>query len=263
MIRILSLTLSSLAVLIAVSLMILTNNYLNQDPSKYLVRTATPDFASFTSAKDKKQAFFDYLLPMVQASNKTILKQRARLKEITVSFHQGNLKKSEVGFLDKLASEYGIEDETMNTEQKIEQLEIRVDAIPESMALAQAAQESGWGTSRFAKDANNYFGHWCYEEGCGLVPKKRSNNVSHEVKKFENTLDAVDAYLKNLNSHDAYKNLRTLRAQLRANNQLSGKTLAEGLKSYSQRGKSYVKEIQSLIRFNNLEQFDSVAKPLT
>jgi len=144
----------------------------------------------------------------------------------------------------------------------LKKLKPKIDKIPVSLALAQAANESAWGTSRFARDGHNYFGQWCYTPGCGLVPKQRAQSATHEVKRFSHPFASVKSYLHNLNTHAAYRNFRQMRAQQRAQKQsLDSIRLAQGLKQYSQRGLAYVEELQAMIRYNQLTQFDAASKP--
>jgi len=131
---------------------------------------------------------------------------------------------------------------------------LHLDQIPESMVLAQAALESAWGTSRFVKGGNNYFGQWCYEAGCGMVPSARQQGANHEVRKFDSARESLHAYFRNINSHRAYRSLRKIRAQKRpAGQPLSGLELLAGLRNYSQRGQDYVDELRKVIRFNKFE----------
>ena len=126
-----------------------------------------------------------------------------------------------------------------------------VDIIPLEMALVQAANESAWGQSRFARDANNYFGQWCYDKGCGLVPLKRASGATHEVRSFATPNLSVRAYMKNINASRAYAEFRDMRRDLRDQHRtLDAELLAMGLKSYSERGMAYVKVIQTMIRSN-------------
>src|SRR5690606_11880502 len=135
----------------------------------------------------------------------------------------------------------------------------RVDVLPSSLVLAQAANESAWGTSRFAVEGNNYFGQWCFTEGCGLVPDRRLSEASHEVKAFTSAGESVEAYFMNINTFGAYQGLRLMREELRRSGQIiDGLTLAEGLESYSERGEEYIEELQSMIQFNELLERDSV-----
>ncbi len=132
----------------------------------------------------------------------------------------------------------------------------RVDTIPEDLALAQAANESAWGTSRFSLVANNLFGQWTFIPGQGIIPKDRPEGETYEVRKFSTVYDSVRSYLLNLNTHQAYKQLRQLRTASRVNGQNpKGLKLAEGLLRYSTRGEDYVKELQAMIRFNQLSRF--------
>ena len=125
--------------------------------------------------------------------------------------------------------------------------------------LTQAAMESAWGTSRFAREGNNLFGQWCYQPGCGIVPKRRREGQVHEVASFDVVDAAVASYLRNINSHRAYADLRAARADLRAANQpVTGNAMANHLLRYSERGLDYVEEIQSMIRVNKLAVLDGV-----
>ena len=134
----------------------------------------------------------------------------------------------------------------------------RVDVIPPSLVLAQAANESAWGTSRFAKSGFNYFGQWCFKKGCGIVPGKRDAGKEHEVAAFSSPRKSVGSYIRNLNSHPAYQSLRSIRIQLRSENKaITGIALAGGLSEYSARGSEYVEELRSIIRYNKLAKYDS------
>jgi Bax protein len=118
--------------------------------------------------------------------------------------------------------------------------------------------ESAWGTSRFAVQGNNLFGQWCYQEGCGLVPLRRNTGSKHEVAKFDSVRDAIKSYLRNINTHRAYSDLRLHRATLRDQDQpVSGHLLADNLIEYSELREVYVHEIQAVIRINKLAQYDS------
>ena len=124
------------------------------------------------------------------------------------------------------------------------------------MVLAQAANESAWGTSRFSLVANNLFGQWTFIPGQGIIPKDRPEGETYEVRKFSTVYDSVRSYLLNLNTHQAYQQLRQLRTASRVNGQNpKGLKLAEGLLRYSTRGEDYVKELQAMIRFNQLSRF--------
>ncbi len=138
----------------------------------------------------------------------------------------------------------------------LQELMLRVDAIPPALALAQAANESAWGTSRFSREANNLFGEWTYVATDGLVPKKRDPDKKHFVRKFESLQASIASYMNNLNRGHAYDKFRSIRAEMRKSNRpLSARKLAAGLVRYSERGEHYVKEIQRMIRHNKLDQY--------
>lgn len=218
--------------------------------------TALPDFSTYTDVKAKKTAFFGYMLPLVEARNLHIQGQRQQLLAVAERA-QDALSTQDTKTLADLAGVYRLVDADLSSPELIKELLIRVDTVPPSLALAQAAVESGWGTSRFAVQANNLFGQWCYEKGCGLVPSQRNSGANHEVAKFKNVSDAVYSYTRNINTHRAYKDLRMSRAALRAGGEtVTGHILAEGLLRYSERGEDYVHELQAVIRINKLAPYD-------
>ncbi len=135
----------------------------------------------------------------------------------------------------------------------------RIDIIPPSLTLAQAANESGWGMSRFAQHANNIFGEWTFTPGTGLVPKGRPEGETYEVRRFKTLYDSIRSYLRNLNTHSAYRSMRTKRLRMRENGlPLTGYSLAGEMKFYSTRRDAYVAEIRQMIRGNHLEKLNDV-----
>lgn len=214
------------------------------------VRAPLPDFSTYTDVNEKKQAFFDYLLPMVHYANQEISKERTWLLRLQ---QKPSINQREMNRLLKLADKYEVS--TLAPNEVLTRLLEHVDIVPVSLALAQAANESAWGTSRFAVEGNNLFGQWCYEKGCGLVPLNQVDGQHYEVAKFKSVQDSVISYMRNLNSHYSYDDFRKMRSQLRDEEQLiTGLTLAEGLLSYSTRRHHYVDEIQAMILHNDLGQ---------
>lgn len=212
-----------------------------------------PDFSEFSAGEARKQAFYDYFVPLIEAENRRILADRERLEAL---IDKGFASASEQNWLARLAATYEFEAEMDEPENWLRLLR-RVDGIPPSLALAQAANESAWGTSRFAVDGNNYFGQWCFVEGCGLVPASRPEGARHEVAAFTSAAHSVRRYMNNINTHFAYEELRTLRAQLREQGKaITGLALSPTLIRYSERGIEYIEELQTMIRFNRLQQFD-------
>lgn len=213
-----------------------------------------PPFHEIQQTAERKQRFFEYLTPVIRAENDRIRRQRERLLALHAAWTSGDEPRRSQ-FLDTLARQYDLKSDDLSPRRLLDALLRRVDVIPRSLVLAQAAKESAWGSSRFARQANNLFGQWCYRTGCGLVPRRRPEGMKHEVRTFDSVKDSVASYIKNLNTHDSYANLREKRAELRAAARpLSGVLLAEGLSRYSERGERYVREVQSLIRQNSLEE---------
>lgn len=208
-----------------------------------------PNFASYTDVKQKKKAFFSYMLNLVKRANANVLKERTAVK-------QWDTSKAANSTISALVEKYRVEDTLSATEQKALLLK-RVQVIPPSLVLAQGANESAWGTSRFARQGNNFFGQWCFSKGCGIVPSQRNDGAAHEVAKFDDPLESVESYIRNLNSHPTYRKLRDLRStEMAKQGYPTGINLAAGLEGYSERGHEYIKEIRSMIRFNKLDQLD-------
>jgi len=232
-----------------------------QDEKDYFkshpIQAQAPDFQAITDVKARKKAFFEYLSPFAKEKNNLILADRERLTALLKK--AGKLSKKEVAWVSKLRKDNKLKVLTQYAKQDLQALLSRLDIIPTSLVLAQAANESAWGTSRFATQGNNYFGQWCFRKGCGLVPVSRDNDADHEVRKFHDARESVFAYIDNLNTNSAYKKLRNTRANLRQQGDvITGLALAQGLEHYSQRGQAYVKEIISLINYNKLWRFNRV-----
>lgn len=201
--------------------------------------------ANTSSTKEKKQRFFALLQPLIAVENQYIEQQRAWLEALQPE----QLSQQEQLLLQQLAVEYKVN--ASSDLERYQELLLRVDTIPLELVLAQAANESAWGRSRFAREGNNLFGQWCFSPGCGLIPARRPEGASYEVAKFVSVQQSVRAYLHNLNTFKAYKALRQLRAKLRQNDQeVSGIVLAEALERYSERGNAYVQDLQSMMRVN-------------
>lgn len=222
-----------------------------------ILKSLPRDISSIPSSKQKKTFFFKALLPMVLLANDEILFERDQLLKIEkVLASQQHLTSVQQHSLGILAERYEVVLDNDHPEKTIQRLKNRIDIIPADLALAQAANESAWGTSRFSRVANNLFGEWTFVQGQGIVPEGRPEGETYEVQKFSTVYDSVRSYLQNLNTHAAYKQLRQLRAESRqAGLALDGLKLAEGLHRYSIRGEDYVKELQAMIRKNKLSRF--------
>jgi Bax protein len=213
-----------------------------------------PDFAALPTVSARKAAFFAFLLPRIEAENQRIGELRARIEALKTA--EGPWDGETEGWLTALEERYGVPAPGAGAD-RLGHLLRRVDRIPPSLALAQAATESAWGTSRFAQVGRNFFGQWCYSEGCGLVPLLRPEGSEHEVRLFERSADSVVSYMHNLNSHPAHRSFRVLRAAARREGRpLSGELLAPGLLRYSERRAAYVADLLAIMRFNRLGRFD-------
>lgn len=216
-----------------------------------LQKETIPDFSSFTSIPEKKNAFFTFLKPYIRNENQRISNQRKKIKTIIRLFEiYGRVWPNDRRYLASMYKLYKLERATLN-KNDLALLLKRVDGLPEALVLMQAANESAWGTSRFARDGKNFFGQWCYRKGCGLVPLQRTEGMSHEVAKFDDISGSVKSYFRNINTNPAYETLREIRAQIRQSNLgLKSELLAPGLVSYSERGYDYVEDLLAMIRVN-------------
>lgn len=220
-------------------------------PRAEVVKKPLPDFNAIADVNAKKQAFFAYLRPYVRQENQRLLLLREQLLDIAEK-KQKKLRLSieEYAFLYSLYDEFRL-DVTQSDLTSLQALLLRVDVIPESLVLMQAANESAWGTSRFAVEGYNFFGQWCFREGCGMVPLNRAEDQFHEVARFDSPALAIRSYFYNLNTFHTYEALRQIRAELRSENRpLRAEYLANGLLAYSERGAEYIAEITAMIRFN-------------
>ncbi|SIN69588.1 Bax protein [Sulfurivirga caldicuralii] len=216
-----------------------------------------PDFRTL-QGKARKQAFVQFMKPLIEHANAEVSAQRQRLLQLYAQ--RERLDDDSLTWLKRLAEDYGVKafDPKNNGDWQLLLLR-RVDTVPVSLALAQAANESAWGTSRFAREGNNYFGIWCFKPGCGIPPAHPQKGKGYyAVKRFDNAYEAVRYYLHLINTGGAFKNLRQLRAQLReAEKPLTGQTLAPALNHYSQRGDAYPRELAAMIRHNKWNRFDT------
>lgn len=220
-----------------------------------LLLSALPkDLAKLPQPSRRKVMFIKSTLPLILHANEQVLHQRARIQKLreTVA-HSGELHPQDEVWLDGIAEYYRVEP------LDFEALLDRVDIVPPSLAIAQAAEESGWGTSRFAREGNALFGQRIYRAGAdGLVPEGRGEDEQFRVRAFDHLLDGVRAYVHNLNTHFAYEKFRELRVELRAEERvIDGDALVGTLKRYSERGEAYIETIRTIIRANRLQVFDN------
>ena len=199
------------------------------------------------STKKRKEMFIKIILPLILKENNKIRVDRKRLFTILNKNSNTDIEKK---WLEKKYKQYGARLNDLST------LKIRMDEIPVSLAIAQAAKETGWGTSRFAQEGNALFGQWTWS-GDGLKPKNADKNKGHKVMKFLILRLSVRAYLRNLNTHSSYRDLRKARAKLRdLEKPLDSLILSKHLDKYAETGKHYTDVLKKIIRQNNLKDFD-------
>ena len=200
------------------------------------------------SSKIRKDLFIKIVLPLVLSENNRIKRDRTTLFKI---LNKNNNTKSEKDWLKKKFKQYGVVSKDLST------LKIRMDIIPVSLAIAQAAKETGWGTSRFAIEGNALFGQWTFS-GKGIKPAGSDKNDKHKVATFSVLKASVRAYQRNLNTHSSYKEFRKARAIQRDNDEnLNSLELANFLNEYAETGEEYTKIIKKIIEQNSLKDFDS------
>jgi len=214
-----------------------------------------PDFASM-DVGEKKRAFFAYLSPKIAAVNFQMAADRDRVSRLREKHARGRaLGWFDRRWLARLGTKLEVPIDEMPLEDALDTLERRAGIVPESIVLVQAALESGWGTSRFAIEGNNYFGQRCYQPDCGMTPADRPEGERFGLARFVTADASVESYMLNLNTHPSYRNFRVLREDKRNEGQaITGLALVEGLTNYSERGTDYVEEIASMIRANRLEE---------
>jgi Bax protein len=229
-----------------------TNYTLSDVRKKKLVKpvalTLLPaEIKMIENSSQRKDFFIQIVLPLILQENNNIKLDRKRLFNIINKSKNSNLEKK---WLEKKYKQYGVKSKDLST------LKIRMDEIPVSLAIAQAAKETGWGTSRFAQEGNALFGQWTWS-GEGLKPKEADKNQGHKVMKFNVLQASVRAYQRNLNTHSSYRNLRLARAELRDKAKpLDSLILVNYLNEYAETGEKYVEVLKKIIQQNNLKDFD-------
>ena len=200
------------------------------------------------SSKKRKDLFIKIVLPLILSENNRIKRDRITLFKI---LNKNNNTKAEKNWLNSKFKQYGVVNKDLST------LKIRMDEIPVSLAIAQAAKETGWGTSRFAIEGNALFGQWTYT-GKGIKPSAADKEDKHKVMTFSVLKSSVRAYQRNLNTHSSYKEFRKARAIQRDNDEkLNSIELANYLDKYAQTGEEYISTLKKIINQNDLKDFDN------
>ena len=232
-----------------------STNYILDDVRKNkLVKPVTltllpEEIIKIENSTKRKNLFIQIILPLIIKENNYIKLDRKKLFSI---LNKNKNSKNEKRWLGLKFKQYGVMNKDVST------LKIRMDEVPVSMAIAQAAKETGWGTSRFAQEGNALFGQWTWS-GEGIRPSGADDDSTHKVMKFKILQASVKAYQRNLNTHSSYKEFRSARAELRDNKkELDSLVLSNYLDRYAETGKQYVKILQQIIRQNQLTDFDDV-----
>ena len=212
------------------------------------------DLTRETPVSERKRRFLAILTPLVLLENRRIEGLRREAVELVETLEGGAaLTDAKARRLAALARDFRVDGDPARQPAARADLLARVDTIPVSLALAQAANESAWGSSRFAREAQNLFGIWTYDPAKGVVPRRRAAGKKHLVRRFDSLRDSVRYYMHTLNSHPAYAELRERRARLRADGvRPTGMALSAGLEPYSAKGEAYVRIIRQMIEDNAL-----------
>ena len=226
----------------------------NQSANLIIFSSLPKDFMEIPSVNQRKDLFINTLLPIAFVENLKILDDR---KKILDWWNQSNGETYQREFwptwLFDLSDKYDYEG------SNIGELLMKVDIVPLSLTLAQAAVESGWGTSRYLREGNALYGQYTYDKSLGLLPNDRDEDKKFFVRKFVNLSESTRSYLKNINTHGAYVKLRQERGVLRMNGEsLTGLSLVKFLENYSERRFEYVNDIKRIIETNNFMKFDKV-----
>lgn len=219
---------------------------------RLLVREMPGDLPALHDVRRRKAMFIRIALPLILATNEAIVLDRARIERLrTAQDRNGPLAVEDAWWLWQTFVAYKV------APFDFDELLRRVDIVPPSLAIAQAAEESGWGTSRFVRHGNALFGERIYRGTNGMVPNRISEGHRFRVRRFGQLLAAVAAYVSNLNTHPAYEAFRDRRSAMRAENaRFDASALAGGLEAYSERRQAYIKTVRAIIRTNALTELD-------
>ena len=230
------------------------DSFLNDDSANLIIFSSLPDdFMEIEPVSERKKLFINTLLPIIYSENLKILEDRKKILDWWNESQGENFSRDFwPSWLFELSEKYDTSDSNLGN------LLIKVDVIPISMALAQAAIESGWGTSRYLREGNAIYGQYTFEKDRGIQPERRESNKKFFIRKFSNLSESTRSYFKNINTHRAYEGFREERKKLRMNGvELSGVKLVKFLTSYSERRDDYVKDVENIIQSNNFMKFDN------
>ncbi len=214
------------------------------------------DFSEIQDVPTKKKLFYLVTLPLIYKTNTSIMQERRMVINIEKKFARKELNKNETDEIIRLSKKYKLDYSEINT-KLFRKLKQRINVIPVSLALGQAIIESGWGQSRFATEGNALYGQWTTSEDKGIIPQDRDEDKTHAVLKFKNLSESVEAYMFNINTHQAYYNFRVIRRideRIKYTDPISMKV--KYLAAYAEIGDKYVDKLELIIASNNLQEFD-------
>ena len=214
------------------------------------------DFSEIQDVPTKKKLFYLVTLPLIYNTNTSIMQERRMVINIEKKFARKELNKNETDEIIRLSKKYKLDYSEINT-KLFRKLKQRINIIPVSLALGQAIIESGWGQSRFATEGNALYGQWTTSEDKGIIPEDRDEDKTHAVLKFKNLSESVEAYMFNINTHQAYYNFRVIRRideRIKYTDPISMKV--KYLAAYAEIGDKYVDKLELIIASNNLQEFD-------
>ncbi len=214
------------------------------------------DFSEIQDVPTKKKLFYLVTLPLIYNTNTSIMQERRMVINIEKKFARKDLNKNETDEIIRLSKKYKLDYSEINT-KLFRKLKQRINIIPVSLALGQAIIESGWGQSRFATEGNALYGQWTTSEDKGIIPQDRDEDKTHAVLKFKNLSESVEAYMFNINTHQAYYNFRVIRRideRIKYTDPISMKV--KYLAAYAEIGDKYVDKLELIIASNNLQEFD-------
>ena len=214
------------------------------------------DFSEIQDVPTKKKLFYLVTLPLIYNAPTSIMQERRMVINIEKKFARKELNKNETDEIIRLSKKYKLDYSEINT-KLFRKLKQRINIIPVSLALGQAIIESGWGQSRFATEGNALYGQWTTSEDKGIIPQDRDEDKTHAVLKFKNLSESVEAYMFNINTHQAYYNFRVIRRideRIKYTDPISMKV--KYLAAYAEIGDKYVDKLELIIASNNLQEFD-------
>lgn len=221
--------------------------------------TSVPKFSNSLTYEENIESFLNFLRPIIKSENSFIMHDRIKLTNLITKFEKENLDIEDINWLNNKAKYYKLRNFSHTDKEELSYLLTRIDVIPELMVISQAAIESAYGTSGFAKRANNLFGMRTLSSSKGIIPKRRAEGTRFYVAKYETVNQSIQCYLRNLNTHKAYYDLRKIRKSFRETNEpLDAYKLANELTKYSTEGNIYVQKIRRTMRKHENELIENI-----